>query len=121
MSDTPATTLHELNLYQRYFDLVASGQKTIEVRVKYPKLEGMEAGDLIRFRVKGTDQTCLVRVLRVAEYTSFTELLDGEGPARVNPASTREEQLTNIRAIYGPEKEALGALAIQIQLTTQDA
>ncbi|UUU38447.1 ASCH domain-containing protein [Streptomyces sp. NBC_00162] len=121
MSDTPATTLYELNLFQRYFDLVASGRKTIEVRVKYPKLEGLEAGDLIRFRVKDTDQACLVRVLRVAEYASFADLLDGEGPARVNPASTREEQLTNIRAIYGLEKESLGALAIEIQLTAPDA
>lgn len=38
-----------------------------------------------------------------------------EGPANVNPDSPREQQLTNIRRIYGPEKEALGVLAIEIE------
>lgn len=118
MSDTTTARRHELNLYRRYFDLVAEGRKTIEVRVKYPHLAGMAAGDTIRFRIKGTEETCDVRVLRVTEYPDFEALLDGEGPANVNPNSTREQQLANIRAIYPPEKEALGALAIEMELLT---
>lgn len=107
--------VRELNLYRRYFDLVASGEKTIEVRVKYPHLADLTAGDVIRFQVKGTDETCEVQVKRVSEYPDFETLLDGEGPANINPTATREQQLTNIRAIYPPEKEALGALAIEIE------
>lgn len=53
---------------------------------------------------------------RVAEYTTFEELLDEEGPANVNPASPRDQQLANVRAICPPGKEALGALAIEIEL-----
>lgn len=106
----------DLNLFRRYFDLVAAGRKTIEVRVRYPHLADMAAGDTIRFRIKGTDETCDVRVLRVTGYDGFEALLDGEGPARVNPAASREEQLANIRSIYPPEKEKLGALAIEIEL-----
>ncbi|QKW28353.1 ASCH domain-containing protein [Streptomyces seoulensis] len=117
--ETAAVRVHELNLYRRYFDLVAAGQKTIEVRVKYPRLEDLAAGDSIRFRVKGTDVTCDVLVKRVTEYKTFEELLDGEGPANVNPASSREQQLANIREIYPAEKEALGALAIEIGLLPQ--
>ncbi|GGW33335.1 hypothetical protein GCM10010503_06700 [Streptomyces lucensis JCM 4490] len=113
MSDTTAR-VRELNLYRHYFDLVAAGTKTIEVRVKYPHLADLAAGDTIRFRVKGTDETCEVKVKRVTEYPDFETLLDGEGPANVNPTATREQQLANIRAIYPPEKEALGALAIEI-------
>ncbi|MFI8894859.1 ASCH domain-containing protein [Streptomyces paradoxus] len=116
MSDTTTARRHELNLYRRYFDLVAAGRKTIEVRVRYPHLADMAAGDTIRFRIKGTDETCDVRVLRVAQYPNFEALLDGEGPANVNPTSTREQQLANIRSIYPPEKEALGALAIEMKL-----
>ncbi|HEY8983778.1 MAG TPA: ASCH domain-containing protein [Streptomyces sp.] len=117
MTDT-AARVHELNLYRRYFDLVASGQKTTEVRVKYEHLADLAAGDVIRFRIKDTDETCNVRVRQVTEYTDFEALLDGEGPANVNPTATREEQLANIRTIYPPEKEALGALAIKIELLT---
>ncbi|MFD8771398.1 ASCH domain-containing protein [Streptomyces sp. NPDC059916] len=116
MSDTTTARRHDLNLYRRYFDLVAAGRKSIEVRVRYPHLAGMAAGDTIRFRIKGTEETCDVRVLRVTSYPNFEALLDGEGPANVNPASSREEQLANIRAIYPPEKESLGALAIEIEL-----
>ncbi|MDW8806254.1 ASCH domain-containing protein [Streptomyces scabiei] len=115
MTDTTAR-VRELNLYRRYFDLVAAGTKTIEVRVKYPHLADLSVGDTIRFRIKDTDETCEVRVKRVAEYLDFEALLDGEGPNNVNPTTTREQQLANIRAIYSPEKEALGALAIEIEL-----
>lgn len=113
MTDTTAH-VRELNLYRQYFELVAAGTKTIEVRVKYPHLADLAAGDIIRFRIKGTDETCEVKVKRVTEYTDFEALLDGEGPATVNPTATRDQQLINIRTIYGPEKEALGALAIEI-------
>ena len=130
MSDTTGR-VRELNLYRQYFDLVhlvlrgltgfdlvASGTKTIEVRVKYPHLADLAAGDSIRFRIKGTDETCEVNVTRVTEYADFEALLDGEGPANVNPTAPRDEQLTNIRKIYPPEKEALGALAIRIKLSS---
>jgi len=115
MSNT-TPRVRELNLYRQYFDLVAAGTKTIEVRVKYPHLADLAAGDIIRFRIKGTDETCEVEVKRVTEYTDFEALLAGEGPSNVNPNATRDEQLTNIRAIYPPEKEALGALAIEIEV-----
>ncbi|WP_333743651.1 ASCH domain-containing protein [Streptomyces ardesiacus] len=113
MSDITAS-VRELNLYHQYLDLVAAGTKTIEVRVKYPHLADLAVGDTIRFRIKGTDETCEVNVKRVTEYPDFEALLDGEGPANVNPTATREQQLANIRAIYPPEKETLGALAIEI-------
>ena len=107
----------ELNLYREYFDLVAAGTKTIEVRVKYPHLVDLASGDVIRFRIKDTDETCEVNVKRVTEYADFEALLDGEGPANVNPTACREQQLAAIRAIYPPEKEILGALAIEIART----
>ncbi|AGP55072.1 ASCH domain-containing protein [Streptomyces rapamycinicus] len=116
MTDT-TDRVRELNLYRQYFDLVAAGTKTIEVRVKYPHLADLAPGDTIRFRIKGTDETCDVKVLRVTGYADFEGLLDGEGPANVNPNATRDEQLASIRAIYPPEKEALGALAIEMQLS----
>ncbi|WP_420802481.1 hypothetical protein [Streptomyces taklimakanensis] len=70
-------------------------------------------------RIKGTDETCDVLVKRVTEYPDFESLLDGEGPANVNPTSSREQQLANIRSIYPPEKERLGAFAIEVELLNQ--
>lgn len=106
--------VRELNLHRQYFELVAAGTKTIEVRGKYPHLADLAAGDTIRFRIKDTDETCDVQVLRVTEYPDSEALLDGEGPSNVNPTAIHAQQLANIRTIHGPEKEALGALAIEI-------
>lgn len=105
---------HEMNLYRRYFDLVAAERKTIEVRVQYPKLRKLKAGDHIRF-VCGRDDV-LTRIKRIARYASFEEMLDAEGPANVNPDSPRDQQLADIRRIYGHDKEALGVLAIEIEI-----
>lgn len=114
---TARPVLWEMNLYREYFDLVAAGRKTVEVRVCYPKLRSPKMGDHIRFTSEGDE--CLTHITRVAHYSSFEEMLDTEGPANVNPDSPREEQLANIRRIYGPEKEALGVLAIGIERVEQ--
>ncbi|MFC9056407.1 hypothetical protein ACFTWJ_38740, partial [Streptomyces anthocyanicus] len=72
----------------------------------------------LRTRVRITAVTRSVATLKtLTEYPDFEALLDGEGPANVNPTAPRDEQLTNIRKIYPPEKEALGALAIRIELS----
>jgi ASC-1-like (ASCH) protein len=117
MTAEPAAALtiriREMNLDRRYFDLVAAGRKTIEVRVLYPKLRSLATGDHIRF-VSGGD-ACLTRVRRVTRYRSFERMLDAEGPVNVDPDSPRDQQLINIRRIYGPEKETLGVLAIKVE------
>ncbi len=43
-------------------------------------------------------------------------MFDHEAVASVNPLATREEQLANSRQIYPPEREALGVVAIGIEL-----
>lgn len=103
---------YDMHLYERYFDLVASGRKSVEVRVRYPKLDGLGAGDHIRF-VCGSNE-CRVRVVRVGVYDSFEEMIDAEGAENVNPDVSRDRQLADIRGIYGPEKEALGVLALEV-------
>ena len=112
-TDTGVRT-YEMNQYRRYFDLVASGRKTIEVRVQYPNRRSLTAGDNIRFICDEDD--ALTRVKRVSHYISFEQMLTAEDATRVNPDCTREQQLADIRRIYGPEKEALGVLAIEIEL-----
>lgn len=104
--------VRELHLHRRYFDLVAAGRKTVEVRVKKPKARTLQAGERIRFVCDQDD--VVARVKRVTGYTSFEEMLDGEDPASVDPDSSREQQLVNIRRIYSPEEEALGVLAIEL-------
>lgn len=103
-----------MGLHKRYFDLIAAGRKTTEIRVNDASRRKITVGSLIRFRCQGDE--VLTRVTRVAWYASFEEMFDRESVASVNPLATREEQLANIRQIYPPEREALGVMAIGIEL-----
>ncbi len=110
----PQIRVHEMGIYKRYFDLIASGSKTTEIRVNDSSRKKIKTGSLIRFRCQ--DDEVLTRVTRITRYATFEEMLDHEELASVNPLATREEQLASIRQIYPPEREALGVLAIGIEL-----
>jgi ASC-1-like (ASCH) protein len=110
----PAVRAHEMGIYKRYFDLIAQGRKTTEIRVNDSSRKKIKEGSLIRFRCQG--DAVLTRVTKVARYTSFEEMFDHEAVASVNPMATRDEQLANIRQIYPPEREAFGVVAIGIEL-----
>jgi ASC-1-like (ASCH) protein len=103
----------EMPIYKRYFDLIAAGEKTIEVRVAYPSNKRLTAGQLLKFTCRGEE--CLTRITRIATYRTFEEMFDHENVSTVNPTATRTEQLANIRLIYPPEKEALGVIAIEVE------
>ncbi|MFD2422492.1 ASCH domain-containing protein [Amycolatopsis pigmentata] len=105
---------HEMGIYKRYFDLIATGRKTTEIRVNDSSRKKIKVGSLIRFRCQGDE--ILTRVTRVVRYDSFDAMFDHESVSSVNPLATREEQLANIRQIYPPEREALGVVAIGIEL-----
>ncbi|HEY6422375.1 MAG TPA: ASCH domain-containing protein [Pseudonocardiaceae bacterium] len=110
----PVVRAHEMGIYKRYFDLIATGRKTTEIRVNDSSRKKIKIGSLIRFRCQG-DQV-LTRVARVARYRTFEEMFAHESVASVNPLATRDEQLANIRQIYPPEREALGVVALGIEL-----
>jgi ASC-1-like (ASCH) protein len=89
---------------------VLDGRKTIEVRVAYPHLQSMAAGDTVTFNGEHPYQ-----VTRVNRYASFEALLDGDDPSRIAPEVPGREQLLQVlREIYPPEKESLGVLAIHL-------
>lgn len=94
---------------------MASRRKTIEVRVLYLKHRDLAAGQQLRFLCDSDE--LVMRIKRSATYRTLEDLLDAEGPSRVNPDATREEQLASIRRIYTTENEALGVLAIEVEPT----
>lgn len=110
----PIVRAHEMGIYKRYFDLIVTGRKTIEVRVNDSSRQKIKKGSLIRFRCQGEE--VLTRVTRANRYPNFDEMFEHEAVASVNPLATREEQLANIRQIYPPEREAIGVVAIGIEL-----
>jgi ASC-1-like (ASCH) protein len=105
---------HEMGIYKRYFDLIASGRKTTEIRVDDSSRKRLKTGDLLRFTCR--DEEVLTRITRIARYADFEEMFEHEPVSSVNPTASKSDQLRNIREIYPPEREALGVVAIGIEL-----
>ncbi|MEU0807115.1 ASCH domain-containing protein [Streptomyces sp. NPDC005970] len=113
LTQQPQPAEYSLNIRKPYFDLIASGAKTIEVRVGYPKIRKITAGDTLRFTCE--DESLTTRITGVKEYESFKAMLDAEDAAAIGgPDMTHDQLVATIRDIYPPEKEALGVFALHL-------
>ncbi|GLF97712.1 ASCH domain-containing protein [Streptomyces yaizuensis] len=114
-TNDPRPRDHSLTIRKPYFDLIASGAKTTEVRVGYPKIRRIAAGDTLT--IIYADESVTTRITAVNEYESFAAMLDTEDPSAIGgPDMTHDQLVAAIRAIYPPEKEALGVFALHLAL-----
>ncbi len=100
---------------EQYLRHILAGDKTIEVRVAYPNIRRLKPGDAVRLNDKHP-----ATIRRVARYRSFEELLQSEETTRIAPHLDRQALLSALRAIHPPEKEALGVVALELELTQED-
>jgi ASC-1-like (ASCH) protein len=94
---------------EEYLQQILEGRKTVEVRVGYPNILRLRAGDLLELNGEYRYVVC-----RVAHYRDFEELLAHEDAARIAPGLEPSELLRALRSLYPPEKEALGVVALEI-------
>ncbi|MDR3573056.1 MAG: ASCH domain-containing protein [Anaerolineaceae bacterium] len=92
-----------------YLRPILDGRKTIEVRVGYTNIRKLQVGDVLLLN----DQYRFI-IRRIGSYASFDELLRNEDPARIAPDLSTGQLLPEMRAVYPPEKEALGVIALEI-------
>jgi HAD superfamily hydrolase (TIGR01662 family) len=92
-----------------YLSQILAGRKTVEVRVGYDNIQRLEPGD----RLKLNDEY-LVPIRRIGRYADFEEMLAHEDAATIAPGLPAGELLDAIRDIYPPDKEALGAVALEL-------
>ncbi|MBC7262923.1 MAG: ASCH domain-containing protein [Chloroflexi bacterium] len=94
---------------EEYLAEILGGRKTVEVRVGYPNIMRLVPGDTLLLNDRYE-----ARVLRVAHYANFAELLAHEDVESIAPGLTSEELAAILHQIYPPEKEALGAVALEL-------
>jgi ASC-1-like (ASCH) protein len=95
-----------------YLQEILSGRKTVEVRVAYSNIARLEPGDIL---LLNDQHRCVIVDIRT--YSDFDALALAEDPAAIDPdLAGREALLAACRAIYPPEKEALGVVALEIAL-----
>ena len=93
-----------------YLALILEGRKTVEVRVAYANVTRLQPGDRL---LLNNSHGFIIR--RVGRYADFVELLQHEDPLSIAPDLTPDALLSALRALYPPDKESLGAIALEIE------
>ena len=92
-----------------YLEEILAGRKTVEVRVGYSNISRLKVGDLLAL-----NELHPYLIQRIGHYADFEELLQHEEASAIAPGVPAGELLSQMRAIYPPDKEALGAFALEI-------
>ncbi len=70
------TASHEMKLHCAPFEMIKSGEKTIELRLYDEKRQKIQAGDTIVFTNNTTGETLTKTVVKLHQFNSFEELYD---------------------------------------------
>ena len=94
---------------KKFLDLILTGQKTVEVRVCYPSVKKLKAGQIILL-----NRRHFFEIKRIGQYKDFAEMLENENPNQIYPGKTKTELLKELRRLYSIDKEALGVMSIEV-------
>lgn len=110
--------LHEMRLDKAPFDLIASGQKTYELRLYDEKRRAISSGDQIRFTASSGD-ALTVTVRETYRYRSFKELYNSLpllrcGYTDADIATAKPEDMERYYTIA--QQRQYGVVALEIEL-----
>lgn len=110
--DIGETTMRTMRIKRRFYDLIRSGKKTLEVRVGYDTINRIKAGE--RIRIVTHTGSFEVKVSDIRRYQTFEAMIAVEPWERIAPDSrSRDEVLTLLKQIYPAQKEKLGVVVLE--------
>jgi ASC-1-like (ASCH) protein len=96
---------------EEFLQLILAGQKTVEVRVGYSNINRLQPGDVLLLNEQHP-----YRIVEIRDYPDFEAMVSTENPETIMPGlSDPQLLLAGCRAIYPPEKEALGVVCLEIE------
>ena len=98
---------HELNLHPVYYDLIKSGEKTLEGRLNDEKKKGFNVGDKIIF-YKEPEKTETMRAIILDKYLfdNFDDMANELDKSQLGFANKTKDEMVNVyRTIYTKENE----------------
>ena len=101
-----------MRVKKRFYDLIYSGKKTLEVRVGYETINRIKAGE--RIRLMTHTESFDVKVNAIRRYKTFENMLTIEPYDRIAPDSkSSDEVLGLLKQIYPAHKEKLGVVVLE--------
>ena len=106
-----------MNLNASPFQMICSGDKTVEMRLYDEKRAKINVGDTIEFENIETHQTIQCTVVALFRFKDFYELYSHFDKAAIGYNAEKTANAEDMYAYYSPEQiEKYGVLAIEIQL-----
>jgi ASC-1-like (ASCH) protein len=106
------STTHKIACAEPWFSLICQGLKRIDGRCG-EKYEPVKTGDILQLECKS--KTAWFRVVRVAKYASFVDMLGSEPMDALLPGiQSKEEALKVYKKFYSPEFECKGVYAFEM-------
>lgn len=81
---------HEIYVKQEFFELIQSGEKTLELRVGSPQFSIISEGDSVIF-TSGRGESIQVTITGIRRYNTIHEILQSEDISRLAPQMTDED------------------------------
>ena len=112
------TKVCTMKLNPEYYNLVANGEKTIEVRLFDEKRKGLAVGDIVAFINTENNDITATRITSLTRFNNFDSCITNTGTKRVGfNGYSVEETIKKYRTIYSSDdEERYGCLAIGIEL-----
>ncbi len=104
--------MRTMRVKKRFFDLIMSGEKSLEVRVAYPNIRTIAVGERIQLATSNESHVIVVKDVRT--YPDFVSMLSRESGRKIAP-DHKGSVLDLLQSIYPPYKESLGVVVLQIE------
>lgn len=109
-------TVHRMELLSPFFDAIAAGDKTVEMRLDDAKRRWIREGDLIEFCcAEHAGRKLTVEVAKKTSFVDFEELVEHyDAKALGFDGCAKQEICTYMRSLYDPQRlKACHAVAIE--------
>ena len=108
-----------LHLHPEVFDVVASGNKNVEVRVNDEKRRQLKVGDTLIFLKRPDDiETITAKITNLVYFDTFLSVLDHYEMKNIYlETTTPEEYISLLKQFYTDEDESqYGVVAIEFEI-----
>lgn len=112
------TNIYMMKLNPEYYNLVANGEKTIEVRLLDEKRQKLREGDYLAFTNTSNGDITVTQIVSLAKFKDFNSCITNTGTKKVGfNGSSIEDTVKVYNSIYPKvDEEKYGVLAIGLTL-----
>jgi len=102
---------HKMPIKRQYFEMIRSGEKTLELRIGFPNFAKINIGDNLAF-CSGEGETINAEVTGIRRYSSLREVMENEDVSKIAPQIPKDRLQIEARKVFSKANVASHGLII---------